>query len=113
MALPGSMVVRGSSTAALAELVRALRASAMLTIPSALKIYLAVEPVDMRKSFNGLRSLAEQKLGEIPRQDAVKATPSNDTGECKVEHGRPIKTEHPKATFQKTGRKFRGIQDSN
>lgn len=28
----------------------------MLTFPSALKIYLAVEPVDMRKSFNGLNS---------------------------------------------------------
>ena len=28
----------------------------MLTFPSALKIYLAVERVDMRKSFNGLNS---------------------------------------------------------
>ena len=43
----------------------------MLTFPSALKIYLAVEPVDMRKSFNGLWSLAEQKLHENPRQGAV------------------------------------------
>ena len=34
----------------------------MLTFPTALKIYLAVEPVDMRKAFNGLWTIAEQKL---------------------------------------------------
>ena len=43
----------------------------MLTFPSALKIYLAVEPVDMRKQFNGLWALAEQKLSEDPRLGAV------------------------------------------
>ena len=43
----------------------------MLTFPSALKIYLAVEPVDMRKAFNGLWTIAEQKLREDPRQGAV------------------------------------------
>jgi transposase len=39
----------------------------MLTIPLGLKIYLAVEPVDMRKHFNGLWAHAEQKLQENPR----------------------------------------------
>ena len=39
----------------------------MLTFPSALKIYLAVEPVDMRKAYNGLWTVAEQKLRENPR----------------------------------------------
>jgi transposase len=43
----------------------------MLTFPSALRIYLAVEPVDMRKQFNGLWSLAEEKLQENPRSGAV------------------------------------------
>jgi transposase len=43
----------------------------MLTFPSALKIYLAVEPVDMRKAYNGLWTVAEQKLREDPRQGAV------------------------------------------
>jgi transposase len=43
----------------------------MLTFPSALRIYLAVEPVDMRKQFNGLWSLAEEKLQENPRGGAV------------------------------------------
>ena len=37
----------------------------MLTFPSALRIFLAAEPVDMRKQFNGLWSLAQQKLGAV------------------------------------------------
>jgi transposase len=43
----------------------------MLGFPSALKIYLAVEPVDMRKQFNGLWALAEGKLQEDPRKGAL------------------------------------------
>lgn len=43
----------------------------MLTLPSATKIYLAVEPLDMRKQFNGLWSLAESKLREDPRLGAL------------------------------------------
>src|SRR5690554_321433 len=43
----------------------------MLMLPSAAKIYLAVEPVDMRKQFNGLWSLAEEKLREDPRLGAL------------------------------------------
>ena len=43
----------------------------MLSFPSALKIYLAVEPVDMRNQYNGLWALAEQKLEENPRSGAV------------------------------------------
>ena len=56
----------------------------MLTFPSALKIYLAVEPVDMRKSFNGLWSLAEQKLGENPRQGAVFVFVNKDRDRLKM-----------------------------
>lgn len=43
----------------------------MLGFPSALKIYLAVEPVDMRKQFNGLWALASDRLREDPRQGAL------------------------------------------
>ncbi len=43
----------------------------MLTFPSALRIYLAVEPVDMRKQFNGLWSQAEETLQENPRDGAL------------------------------------------
>lgn len=43
----------------------------MLLFPTALKIYLAVEPVDMRKQFNGLRALTSERLQEDPRQGAA------------------------------------------
>ena len=43
----------------------------MLTFPSALRIFLAVEPVDMRAQFNGLWMHAEQKLREDPRTGAL------------------------------------------
>lgn len=47
------------------------RDNLVLTLPSATKIYLAVEPLDMRKQFNGLWSLAESKLREDPRLGAL------------------------------------------
>lgn len=43
----------------------------MLTFPTALKIFLAIEPVDMRKHFNGLWALATEHLREDPRQGAA------------------------------------------
>ena len=43
----------------------------MLTFPSAPRVYLAVEPVDMRKQFNGLWALASEKLREDPRSGAL------------------------------------------
>jgi len=43
----------------------------MLAFPAGFKIYLAVEPVDMRKQFNGLWALAGEKLKENPRLGAV------------------------------------------
>lgn len=56
----------------------------MLTFPSALKIYLAVEPVDMRKAFNGLWTVAEQKLREDPRQGAVFVFVNKDRDRLKM-----------------------------
>ena len=43
----------------------------MIGFTGALKIYLALEPQDMRKSFNGLYAAAEEHLGEDPRDGAL------------------------------------------
>ena len=43
----------------------------MLTFASTQRIYLAVEPVDMRKQFNGLWAAAQDKLHEEPKSGAV------------------------------------------
>jgi transposase len=36
-----------------------------------LKVVLAVEPVDLRKSFNGLYAVARCELGEMPEDGAL------------------------------------------
>jgi transposase len=43
----------------------------MLAFPAAIKIYVAVEPVDMRKSFNGLWAATVEQLREDPKSGAV------------------------------------------
>ncbi len=43
----------------------------MLSFPSSLKVFLALEPCDMRKGFNGLHELVTQRLEEDPRQGAL------------------------------------------
>ncbi|MCK5675786.1 MAG: IS66 family insertion sequence element accessory protein TnpB, partial [Verrucomicrobia bacterium] len=36
-----------------------------------LKVVLAVEPVDLRKIFNGLYAIARNELGEVPENGAL------------------------------------------
>lgn len=43
----------------------------MLAFPAAIKIYVAVQPVDMRKQFNGLWTAVQDQLGEDPKSGAV------------------------------------------
>lgn len=38
----------------------------MFNIPHSTKIYIAIQPVDMRKGFNGLFALVTEKLGGKP-----------------------------------------------
>ena len=38
----------------------------MLSLPSALHIFLAVEPADMRKGFDGLAQLVRERIAEDP-----------------------------------------------
>lgn len=43
----------------------------MFAFPASLRIFVAVEPVDMRKQFNGLWAHAEQALRENPKSGAL------------------------------------------
>jgi transposase len=43
----------------------------MLSFSGSLKVFVSLEPCDLRKSFNGLHGLATQRLGEDPRQGAL------------------------------------------
>jgi len=43
----------------------------MLSFTGSLKVFLAVEPCDLRKSFDGLHGLVSEKLGEDPRSGAL------------------------------------------
>lgn len=43
----------------------------MLAFPHSVRIYVALEPVDMRKQYDGLWAAAQQQLGEDPKQGAV------------------------------------------
>ena len=55
----------------------------MLKFPSALKIYMAIEPVEMRKQFKAW-SLAEEKLQENPRGGAVFVFVNKDRDRLKM-----------------------------
>lgn len=43
----------------------------MLAFPAAVRIFVAVQPVDMRKQFNGLWSAVAEQLAEDPKSGAV------------------------------------------
>jgi transposase len=55
---------------AVAELI--VRVAAIrVSFSGSLKVFLAVEPCDLRKSFNGLHALVRGSLGEDPQQGAL------------------------------------------
>lgn len=43
----------------------------MLSIPASVRIFLAVEPCDMRKSYDGLQGVARERLREDPASGAL------------------------------------------
>ena len=56
----------------------------MFALPAAIRIYVAVAPVDMRKQFNGLWAAAEQVLQEDPKNGAVFAFINRDRTRLKL-----------------------------
>lgn len=56
----------------------------MIGFPASVRIFLAVEPVDMRKQFNGLWSAAATQLGEDPKSGAIFAFTNRDRSRLKL-----------------------------
>lgn len=55
-------------------------------LPSALRIYLALEPVDMRKQYDGLWTLAAQHLGLDPMGGALFVFTNKNRDRIKLLH---------------------------
>lgn len=56
----------------------------MLSIPHHTRIFLAAQPVDMRKQFNGLWSVAQLQLGEDPFSGALFVFTNKDHNRLKI-----------------------------
>lgn len=56
----------------------------MFGLPVSTKIYVAVEPVDMRKQFNGLWALTREKLEEDPKSGALFVFTNKDRDRLKI-----------------------------
>ena len=48
----------------------------MLSFTGGLKVFIALEPCDLRKSFHGLHALVSERLGEDPRQALSSCSPT-------------------------------------
>lgn len=56
----------------------------MLAFPHSIRIFVAVEPVDMRKQYDGLWAAAQQQLGENPKDGAVFCFTNRDRTRLKL-----------------------------
>lgn len=56
----------------------------MLTVSSSLKVYLSLEPCDMRKSFNGLYGLVVEHLREDPLNGALYVFSNRNRNRIKI-----------------------------
>ena len=58
----------------------------MLAFPATLRIYVALEAVDMRKQYDGLWAYAQEKLKQDPRGGAVFVFSNGDRNRIKLLH---------------------------
>ena len=58
----------------------------MLTLSGSLRVFLALEPCDMRKSFDSLHALVIGQLGEDPRSGAVFVFSTRSRNRIKLLH---------------------------
>jgi transposase len=56
----------------------------MLSFTGGLKVFVALEPVDLRKSFSGLEGLVSERLGEDLRQGALFVFTNRRHGRLKI-----------------------------
>lgn len=56
----------------------------MLAFPHSVRIFVALEPVDMRKQYDGLWCAAQSQLGEDPKQGAVFCFTNRDRTRLKL-----------------------------
>ena len=56
----------------------------MFALTSAVRVYVATEPVDMRKQFNGLWAYAQEVLEEDPRSGAMFVFLNKDRDRLKI-----------------------------
>ena len=56
----------------------------MLSFPGSLKVFIAVEPCDMRCSFNGLHQAVTSRLGEDPKSGSIFAFSNTQRHRMKV-----------------------------
>lgn len=56
----------------------------MIALPAAVRIYVALAPVDMRRQYDGLWAAAQQQLGEDPKQGALFCFTNRDRTRLKL-----------------------------
>lgn len=59
----------------------------MPAFPAAIKIYVAIAPVDMRKQYDGLWAAAQQQLDEDPKAGALFAFTNRERTRLKLLYG--------------------------
>ena len=62
----------------------------MLSIPSQTRVYLCSQPVDMRKSFNGLWAEAQERLHEDPFSGSLFLFTNRERNRLKILHWKVV-----------------------